>query len=448
MSSSVIESSLFKDIFGTDEMRGIWDDSNTVQKWLDVEAALARAQAKLGIIPEAYANEISKKARVELIDMDELKRGIDKTTHPLMPLVRVFRTVCAGDAGEFIHWGATTQDIMDTGLVLQIKESLELVEPCLSAVNKTLKHMASEHKDTVMAGRTHGQHALPITFGYKVAVWQKEIARHLTRLEQVKKRVLIGQFGGAVGTLASMGSGGLEVQELMFRELGLEVPDIAWHASRDSLAELVCVLGMISATLGKIANEVVTLQKTEYGELEEPFEMGMVGSSTMPHKRNPMTSESVVAISKMVRCNVPLAIEAMVGEFERDMRTWQTEWKFVGESFILLSGAIRSMNRVLQRLYINVGRMRSNVYMTKGLILSEAIMLKLGEKIGRQKAHDLVYKICMRAYEEDVPLQDALMQEPSILGELTPQEIEATMDPVSYVGLSSYFAEKASEETQ
>lgn len=447
MSASVIESSLFKDIFGTDEMRKIWDDLNTVQKWLDVEAALARAQAKLGIIPEAYANEISKKARVELIDMDELKRGIDKTTHPLMPLVRVFRTVCAGDAGEFIHWGATTQDIMDTGLVLQIKESLELVEPCLSAVNKTLKHMASEHKDTVMAGRTHGQHALPITFGYKVAVWQKEITRHLTRLEQVKKRVLIGQFAGAVGTLASMGSGGLEVQELMFRELGLEVPDIAWHASRDSLAELVCVLGMISATLGKIANEVVTLQKTEYGELEEPFEMGMVGSSTMPHKRNPMTSESVVAISKMVRCNVPLAIEAMVGEFERDMRTWQTEWKFVGESFILLSGAIRSINRVLQRLYINVGQMRSNVYMTKGLILSEAIMLKLGEKIGRQKAHDLVYKICMKAYEEDMPLQDALMQEPSILGELTPQEIEAIMDPVSYTGLSSYFAEKASEET-
>jgi 3-carboxy-cis,cis-muconate cycloisomerase len=447
MSASVIESSLFKDIFGTDEMRKIWDDLNTVQKWLDVEAALARAQAKLGIIPEAYANEISKKARVELIDMDELKRGIDKTTHPLMPLVRVFRTVCAGDAGEFIHWGATTQDIMDTGLVLQIKESLELVEPCLSAVNKTLKHMASEHKDTVMAGRTHGQHALPITFGYKVAVWQKEITRHLTRLEQVKKRVLIGQFAGAVGTLASMGSGGLEVQELMFRELGLEVPDIAWHASRDSLAELVCVLGMISATLGKIANEVVTLQKTEYGELEEPFEMGMVGSSTMPHKRNPMTSESVVAISKMVRYNVPLAIEAMVGEFERDMRTWQTEWKFVGESFILLSGAIRSINRVLQRLYINVGQMRSNVYMTKGLILSEAIMLKLGEKIGRQKAHDLVYKICMKAYEEDMPLQDALMQEPSILGELTPQEIEAIMDPVSYTGLSSYFAEKASEET-
>ncbi|HHX26538.1 MAG TPA: adenylosuccinate lyase [Firmicutes bacterium] len=447
MSASVIESSLFKDIFGTDEMRKIWDDLNTVQKWLDVEAALARAQAKLGIIPAAYANEISKKARVELIDMDELKRGIDKTTHPLMPLVRVFRTVCAGDAGEFIHWGATTQDIMDTGLVLQIKESLELVEPCLSAVNKTLKHMASEHKDTVMAGRTHGQHALPITFGYKVAVWQKEIARHLTRLEQVKKRVLIGQFGGAVGTLASMGFGGLEVQELMFRELGLEVPDIAWHASRDSLAELVCVLGMISATLGKIANEVVTLQKTEYGELEEPFEMGMVGSSTMPHKRNPMTSESVVAISKMVRYNVPLAIEAMVGEFERDMRTWQTEWKFVGESFILLSGAIRSINRVLQRLYVNVGQMRSNVYMTKGLILSEAIMLKLGEKIGRQKAHDLVYKICMKAYEEDMPLQDALMQEPSILGELTPQEIEVIMDPVSYTGLSSYFAEKASEET-
>jgi 3-carboxy-cis,cis-muconate cycloisomerase len=447
MSASVIESSLFKDIFGTDEMRKIWDDLNTVQKWLDVEAALARAQAKLGIIPVAYANEISKKARVELIDMDELKRGIDKTTHPLMPLVRVFRTICAGDAGEFIHWGATTQDIMDTGLVLQIKESLELVEPCLSAVNKTLKHMASEHKDTVMAGRTHGQHALPITFGYKVAVWQKEITRHLTRLEQVKKRVLIGQFGGAVGTLASMGSGGLEVQELMFRELGLEVPDIAWHASRDSLAELVCVLGMISATLGKIANEVVTLQKTEYGELEEPFEMGMVGSSTMPHKRNPMTSESVVAISKMVRYNVPLAIEAMVGEFERDMRTWQTEWKFVGESFILLSGAIRSINRVLQRLYINVGQMRSNVYMTKGLILSEAIMLKLGEKIGRQKAHDLVYKICMKAYEEDMPLQDALMQEPSILGELTPQEIEVIMDPVSYTGLSSYFAEKASEET-
>lgn len=447
MSASVIESSLFKDIFGTDEMRKIWDDLNTVQKWLDVEAALARAQAKLGIIPAAYANEISKKARVELIDMDELKRGIDKTTHPLMPLVRVFRTVCAGDAGEFIHWGATTQDIMDTGLVLQIKESLELVEPCLSAVNKTLKHMASEHKDTVMAGRTHGQHALPITFGYKVAVWQKEIARHLTRLEQVKKRVLIGQFGGAVGTLASMGFGGLEVQELMFRELGLEVPDIAWHASRDSLAELVCVLGMISATLGKIANEVVTLQKTEYGELEEPFEMGMVGSSTMPHKRNPMTSESVVAISKMVRYNVPLAIEAMVGEFERDMRTWQTEWKFVGESFILLSGAIRSINRVLQHLYVNVGQMRSNVYMTKGLILSEAIMLKLGEKIGRQKAHDLVYKICMKAYEEDMPLQDALMQEPSILGELTPQEIEVIMDPVSYTGLSSYFAEKASEET-
>ena len=336
--ATMIDSPLFGDLFGTEEMRKIFSDETTIQKWLDVEAALARAEAKLGIIPQTHAEEITRKARVELIDMAEMKRQLFHTHHPIMPLIRCFQKVCDPPAGEFIHWGATTQDIMDTGAVLQLKDANAAVVRDLTETHRLLwrDRPAVQGHRARRAGPTAST-PCPSPSGTRWESGSPKSNGTSKRIEEMSPRVFQGQFAGAVGTLASIGDSGFKLQELLFEDLNLDVPEIAWHTARDTIAEFVCVYAMIGSTLAKIANEIVGLQRTEVAEVEEPFHMGKVGSSTMPHKRNPMMSEGVIALSKLIQKQVAPALADMIAENERDQRGWMAEWAFLPDTCCLLA---------------------------------------------------------------------------------------------------------------
>jgi 3-carboxy-cis,cis-muconate cycloisomerase len=442
MSAYVIDSALFRDQFGTEAMRRVFSDENTVQRWLDVEAALARVQGEMGVIPEEAAREINRQARVERISLEDLKIGMDHTAHPIVPLLRALGKICANRAGEYVHWGATTQDIMDTGTVLQIREALDLIEIDLRATLEKTLELALAGRDQVMVGRSHGQQALPVTLGYKAAVWAEEIRRNLARLEEMRQRVLVGQFSGAVGTLSALGENGIAQQEALFAALGLSCPRIAWHVSRDGFAELACVLGIVTGTLGKIAHEVYALQKTEIGELEEPFTFGKVGSSTMPHKRNPSTCETVIALARVVRSIAPLALEGVMAEHERDKIVLQTEREFLSRLFNLSHAAAQKTRFVLSGLRFNPEAMARNLEFQRGLLLSEAVMMRLSPFFGRQEAHEMVYRICMDSFERGASFKEALLADTRIRAHLDAEELERLLDPAAYTGLARFLVDR------
>ena len=442
MASTVIDSAFLKDLYGTPEMRAVFADTRLLQRWLDVEVALARAGAEFGLIPMYAAEEIERCARAEALDMDRIKQGIDETVHPIVPLVRVLQQACAGDAGEYIHWGATTQDIMDTAMVLQVKDALAIFEGRLAELMGGLAVLARRYRDTPMAGRTHGQQALPITFGFKVAVWLAEFQRHHQRLEQCRPRVLVGQFGGAAGTLASVAEHGLQIQQRMMELLGLGVPSIAWHTARDSFAELANVLAMIATSAGKITREIISLQKTEIAEVEELFHPGKVGSSTMPHKRNPMLCEAVVAIGKLAGRLAPAAYDAMQQEHERDWVADHVEWAYLPELCILTDGALHLTARVVSGLRVYPERMVRNLGYLDGLMLSEAVMLALGRHIGRQMAHEVVYACSMLAVETGRRFRETLAENPVVAQHLSTADIDRLLDPAAYTGLAAEFVDR------
>ncbi len=446
MPANPIDSLLFKDQFGTEEMREIFADETLLQHWLDAEAALAQAEAELSLIPPEAAEEITKKANVSNMDFDVIRKGMKDTSHPLITVIRELEKACDGDAGGYVHWGATTQDIIDTGLALQVKSAHQLLLKQTQQLLTTCLDLSESHKGTLMPGRTHGQHALPITFGYKVSIWADELGRHIERMNQGAERYLYGQFGGAAGTLASLGKDGLAVQERYNRILGLHQPTVTWHAARDHYAEFSMVVAMISATTAKIANEIINLQRTEIGELEEGFEMGKVGSSTMPHKRNPMICEYIVSLSHVVRKKASLGLDCMIQEHERDMAFWQTEWSYLPEVCILTSGGIDQLQGVLKNLIVHEERMKKNLHVTKGLIVSENVMLGLGKYVGRQKAHDIIYDASMKAYEEDRPLEELLLENDYLLTFMDKSTIQAYTDPTTYSGLSEQFVERVLEK--
>ena len=440
--ASVIDSPLFGDLWSTAEMRAVWSDEATVQRWLDAEAALAQAEAELGIIPRAAADDIARNARVERLDLGAMKRHLDHMKHPIMPLIRCLQDVCDPAAGEWIHWGATTQDIMDTGLVLQLKAAHAIVTRDLARIGELVAGLARRHQHTVQAGRTHGQQALPITFGYKLAVWAAEVRRHQARLDALAGRVFRGQLAGAVGTLASIGADGVRLQERYCARLGLDVPEIAWHTARDGIAEAVCVLALVGGTLAKIADEIIGLQRTEVAEVEEPFHMGKVGSSTMPHKRNPSACEGVVAVGRILQAQVGPALTGMLASNERDKRGNLAEAAFVSEACCLLGGMLAAMHKVLGGLRVHPGAMARNLERLGGLLLSENVMLALGRKLGRQQAHEIVYALCMRAVEEQRPLKPLLLEDPRVSAHLAEAEIDALLDPARYTGLAAQFVDR------
>ena len=442
MAAYVIDSELFRDQFGTQTMRDIFSDQTTVQRWLDVEAALAKVQAEMGIIPQDAALEIQRKAKVENIDLAKLKAEMDRTAHPIVPLLRAMKAVCDGEAGEYIHWGATTQDIMDTGTVLQIRDALDHIEKDYRDLYNNTRELARKYRDQVMVGRSHGQQALPITFGFKAAGWAEELRRNYQRLRQMRDRVLVGQFSGAVGTLAALGDDGIEVQERLFKELGLGCPTITWHTSRDSYAELISTLAIACGTAGKIAHEIFSLQKTETAELEEPFATGKVGSSTMPHKRNPPICEGVIAVNRIVRSTVSLAIEGIVADHERDKVVLQSEREYISKVFNMTHAAIKKMVFVTGGLSVRTKNMERNLHIQKGLLMSESVMMGLSDALGRQRAHEILYEICMEVFEQDTPLKDALLKNEEIMKRLTEADIDKLLSPHAYVGQAAAFVDR------
>jgi len=441
MASSSIDSRVFGVLFAEAEMKKIFSDENRVQKWLDTEAALARAQAKLGMLKQEYADEITKKAKAELLDLDAIGETY-KSTITIVPLLREFKKVLDNNAGEFVHWGATSQDIMDNGLILQMREGHALLVKMLTKTYEECLRISEKYKDTVMAGRTHVIHALPITFGFKTAMWADEVKRSLIRLEELKPRLLKGQLSGAVGTLASQEGKGFAMQELMMKDLGLAVPVISWHPTRDHIAEYVSLLALISGTIGRISHEILSLQRTEICEVEEPFFMGKIGSSTMPHKRNPQVCESIIALTKIVRAQAPLAVEIMQCENERDWGCEAVEWDIVPKTSICMAAALEKMNDVLENLIVYPENMKENLNKLKGAMLSEAVMLHLGEKLGRLTAHEIVYEVCMKAFSEGTMVIDALLERGEVAKVFTRDELADILQPEKYTGLSAEFVER------
>ncbi|MEU1629764.1 adenylosuccinate lyase family protein [Streptomyces sp. NPDC020096] len=422
-------------MFATPEMRTTFSDQTYLETVVRVEVALAQAQARVAIIPRHAADTIAARCDPTRLDRERLRRDTNNVGYPILPIVTQLAEQC-GDAGGYLHWGATTQDIMDTATVLQCARGLELIAEALDRLRQHLRHLARAHADTVTAGRTHLQHALPITFGYRVAVWVSALDRHAQRLTDVRQRALMVQFGGAAGTLASLGTGpdALRARAELAAELGLRDPEITWHVARDGLNEIVGLLAAIGASLGKIGIDVAMMCSTEFGEVAEPFVKGRGASSTMPQKRNPISSELMVAVAKLLRDKSSAMLDAMMQDFERATGPWHTEWAVIPEAFLLLSSSLSQATGVMANLRIDTVRMRANLELTKGLILAEAVMMALAPNLGRQRAHELVYDACNRATENGTDLADELLTHPEILASLGETHIRALTNPATYLG--------------
>jgi len=435
MPISMLESAIFKDMFGTEAMRQVFDDNATIRRYTETEVALAKVQGTLGVIPASAARAIIARADCSKIDMTELKNETEIVGYPILPLVHQLSKIC-GPEGEYLHWGATTQDIMDTATVLQIRDALSLIESDLSDLDNILDALALKYRDSPMAGRTHLQHALPITFGYKVSVWLLMIRRHRQRLEQLKPRVLIGQFGGAAGTLASLREQGLAVHDALMRELKLGSSPVTWHVARDGLTEVVQFLALVTGSLGKIALDVMLMMTNELSEAFEPFVKGRGASSTMPQKRNPISCELMLAASKAVRQHAGLALDAMVQDFERATGPWHIEWTAIPESFVMTAGALRQAKFMLAGLEVDTERMMENLDLSGGLIVAEAVMMGLAPHIGRQTAHDVVYDACRIAATQRRKLAEVLYEDAKISSKLDRSTIAMLCDPANYLGAS------------
>ncbi len=435
MSSTVFDSALFRDMFGTAEMRGVFSDRALIERYIEVEVALARAEAQCGVIPAEAAEQIAALSTYEALDLALMQHETEIVGYPILPLVEQLSKLC-GDAGRYVHWGATTQDIMDTAVVLQVRAALAIVERDIQAVRGLLAELALRYRDSPMAGRTHLQHALPITFGYKCAVWLSMFDRHAERLVELRPRVEIGQFAGAAGTLASLGDKGLEVQQALMAELGLGIPQATWHVARDGLAETLNFLGLVTGSLGKIALDVMMMMTSELGEVYEPFVKGRGASSTMPQKRNPISCELMYAAAKGVRQQAGLMLDAMIQDFERSTGPWQAEWIAIPEAFALSAASLGQAKFMLAGLEVRTERMRKNLDMTQGLIVAEAVMMGLAPALGRQVAHDVVYAACRLANDQGTSLLDALLAQGEATAQLDIEELKRLTDPANYLGLA------------
>ncbi len=421
-------------------IRALYRLENRWQAWLDVEAALARAQAELGIIPKEAAEAISRAARLDLLDRVRIDEGFARTGHTIVPLVWELGRVVGEPHGGWVHWGATTQNITQTGDLLVLRQAhgifLRLIGEALAA----MADLAERGADMVLPGRTHGQHAVPATFGYKVAVWIDEMLRHVERLRQVAPRLFVSMLGGGAGTFASLGKQGPLVQAGIGRQLGLVSMAVPSRALGDHLAENICILGLLAATCGKIGRENYTLMKTEFGEVEEPVPPGTVGSSTMPQKRNPKLCQDIIAAAADVRAMVPMALEAMQTEHEADRTTSLMMDTAESRACIATGDMLSRLGEVLRGLRLDPDRMRLNLDLGGGLIMAEAVMLKLGTAIGRQHAHDVVYDAAQAAFVEGRSFASVLGADARVTAHLDADAIATLLDPTGYTGLCAEMA--------
>ena len=435
--------------YGTPEMLRVFEEENYFQRLLDVEAALAWAHAQVGNIPKEDAEKIEKMASTKYVKVSRIKEIEREIKHDIMSLVRAFAEVC-GPSGAYIHLGATSYDIVDTAKALQFKDALDIIGEKLDDLELILLKQADRYKNTIMIGRTHGQHALPITFGLKLSVWMREISRHIQRLRECRKRLIVGKMSGAVGTQAGLGRQALKIQELVMKKLGLKAAEVSTQIiQRDRHAELICVLAMIASTLDKFATEIRELQRTEIGEVFEPFKRErQVGSSTMPHKRNPELCERICGLAKVVRGLVIPALENIPTWHERDLTQSSSERFIIPEACILVDYMLHLMIGILSNLEVDEERMRRNIELTQGRIMSEALMLALTRKgMSRQEAHELVRRLAIKSADEKRPFKDVIMEDDRVTSLLSVEEVEEALDPERYLGTAVEQVELAIKKT-
>lgn len=438
MPFSAADSKIFSPLFSDPEMEAVLSDEAFVQRMLDVETALAKVQGALGIIPAEAAVRIEKAAAELSIDYPAMQTGVEKAGVPVIELVRQLRKQTDGNAADFVHWGATTQDIMDTARVLQIRAALATMEASLDGIVKNLARLADKYRTALMAGRTHSQQALPIPFGLKAAGWLAPLLRHRQRLDEMKPRLLVVQLGGAVGTLAALGDKGTAVQNALAAELNLNVPSMPWHTQRDNLAELASWLSLVSGSLAKMAQDIILLAQSEIGEVHESADLSRGGSSTMPQKHNPITSELIVAAARTNASLLAVMHQVMIQEHERGTHGWQMEWLTLPQMMGLTAVCLNKSSFITENLVVNEERMQQNVAASNGLMLAEAVIFALAPTyLSRADAKQLVRDMCLKAVEEDRHLFDILQEET-----VFPLDWEALRDESAYLGAASTFIDR------
>jgi 3-carboxy-cis,cis-muconate cycloisomerase len=436
---------VFDPLFTTDAMREAFADQARLQAMLDFAAALARAETRVGIVPPFATAAIEANCRAELFDAEALAREAAAAGNLAIPLLKQLTArVAASDprAAGFVHWGATSQDMIDTGLVLQLRRATALIAQDLARLADALAALAAAHKRTPLAGRTWLQQATPVTFGLKAAGWLSAIGREGVRWRELAPRAFVIQFGGAAGTLAALGDDAIRVADALADDLGLRLPEIPWHTQRDRVAEAATALGLTVGTLGKIARDVSLLMQTEVGEAIEPNAPGHGGSSTMPHKQNPVGCAVVLAAATRVPALVSTMLSAMVQEHERGLGGWQAEWETLPEIFRLAAGALAQAVRVIEGLHIDPERMRANLDVTHGLILAEAVTMALARHIGRAPAHALLEAACREAVASGRHLRDVLSGNAEVTKHLSAADLDRLLDPANYLGVAEQLVER------
>ncbi len=431
------DSLIYQNSWGTPELRALFDDAPRTRSWLEILAALAETQAEFGLIPADAAQAIAIACRTVELDaafFEEVRAGFEATNHSTLGLIRALQRRCPGSSGEWFYYGATVQDITDTWTALVLQRVQEIVGRELKEIEANLARLAAEHRDTVMAGRTHGQIGLPITFGFKVAIWAMEVRRHRLRLVELAPRLNVGQLAGGAGSLSSLGPRALELQKSFLARLELNAPAISWTTARDSLAEWFNLLALIASTGDKVGHEVYNLQRSEIGEVSEGFVTGTVGSITMPHKRNPEISEHLGTLARVIRHNASLILESLVHDHERDGRSWKAEWAVLAETCLAAGKLLALLRTLTGNLVIHADRMQANLEATGGFVLSEAVMLALAERTGKQSAHTLVYETAMNAQATGRGFKEAILDNPQIRALLSTTEIESLFDYRQHTG--------------
>ncbi|WP_397453290.1 3-carboxy-cis,cis-muconate cycloisomerase [Pseudomonas sp. NA-150] len=440
---------LFDVYFTQPAMRKVFSDHGRLQGMLDFEAALARAEASVGVIPADVVLDIAAACRAEGYDVGELAIAIGSAGNSAIPLVKALGKQIAArnvEAERYVHLGATSQDVMDSGLVLQLRAAIELLENDLQQLADSLAEQAQRYADTPLAGRTWLQQATPVTLGMKIAGWLGSITRHRQRLLEIKPRVLCLQFGGASGSLAALGDQAFPVAETLARELKLNLPEQPWHTQRDRLVEFASLLGLIAGSLGKVGRDLSLLMQTETGEVFEPSAPGKGGSSTMPHKRNPVSAAVMIGAATRAPGLVATMFAAMPQEHERSLGLWHAEWETLPELCCLVSGSLQQALHVIPGLEVDAERMRRNLEQTKGLVLAEAVSIALAQRIGRDAAHHLIEQCCRRAVEQGVHLRQVLGAETQVTAQLSNEELDRLLDPAHYLGQAQRWVERAINE--
>lgn len=429
-------------------IRALYKLENRWQAWLDVEAALARAQAELGIIPREAADAIAAAAHLDQFDRARIDEGFARTGHTIVPLVWELARVVGDPHGGWVHWGATTQNITQTGDLLVLRQAHTIFLRQIGEILTAMADLAERSADMPIPGRTHGQHAVPATFGFKVATWIDELLRHVERFRQIAPRLFVAMLGGGAGTFASLGQNGPKVQAGIGRIIGFGSMTVPSRALGDHRAENVMLLGLLAATCGKIGREIYTLMKTEFSEVEEPVPPGTVGSSTMPQKRNPKLCQDIIAAAAEIRAQVPLALEAAMTEHEADRTTSLMMDTAESRACIATGDMLARLAEIMLGLRLDPARMRANLDLGGGLIMAEAVMLDLATAIGRQHAHDAVYDAAMTAFEQNRRFGDLLAADPRVSAHMTPDQIAGLLDPAAYTGLCADMAREATHRAR